>query len=181
MPTPRSAASRDVPTGRCGRQCAWNSICRCRAPPIRIARAVRRPPSPRASPSTRRSTAARRASGSPSPCATTRPTTGAQCHGTHRFAIAFEPHGPAPTAGALVASARDHTIPPRVVTARARGGTAPLTRSFLRVERDRGGAVLSALKRAEDRPSVIVRLFNPDSADADLALVFDAPIAEAYD
>ena len=108
-------------------------------------------------------------------------TPGAQCHGTHRFATAFEPHGPAPTAGALVASARDHNIPPRVVTARARGGTAPLTRSFLRVERDRGGAVLSALKRAEDRPSVIVRLFNPDSADADLALVFDAPIAEAYD
>jgi len=108
-------------------------------------------------------------------------TPGAQCHGTHRFSIAFEPHGGPPTAASLLATARDQNIPPRVVTARALGGAAPLTRSFLRVERDGGGAVLSALKRAEDRASVIARLFNPDPADARVTLLFDAPVAEAYD
>ena len=108
-------------------------------------------------------------------------TPGAQCHGTHRFEIAFEPHGEPPTAGALLASARDHNIPPRVVTARARGGSAPLTHAFLRLERTAGDVVLSALKRAEDRASVIVRLFNPGTTDAHATLTPGVPVSAAYE
>jgi mannosylglycerate hydrolase len=108
-------------------------------------------------------------------------TPGAQCHGRHRFEIAFEPHGRAPTSSALLSSARAQNIPPRVVAVRAHGGQAPLRRSFLHVERASGGVVLSALKQAEDRSSVIVRLFNPDAADARATLTLDAALARAFE
>jgi mannosylglycerate hydrolase len=107
-------------------------------------------------------------------------TPAAQCLGRQRFEMAFEPHGPAPTAGALMTSARAHIISPRVVTARRAGGTGAMTRSLLRIERQAGEVVLSALKQAEDRSSVIVRLFNPGDEDAQASLCLDAPIAQAF-
>jgi len=107
-------------------------------------------------------------------------TPGAQCLGPQRFELAFEPHGPAPLAGELMASARTHNIPPRVITARRHCGTGPLTRSFFRIDRRAGDVVLSALKQAEDRSSVIVRLFNPGDEDAHAVLSIDAPIAQAF-
>jgi alpha-mannosidase len=107
-------------------------------------------------------------------------TPAAQCLGIQRFDLAFEPHGPAPLAGELMASARAHNIPPRVTTARRPGGTGPLTRSFLRIERLAGDVVLSALKRAEDRPSTIVRLFNPGDEETNVVVSLDAPIAQAF-
>ena len=107
-------------------------------------------------------------------------TPAAQCLGLQRFELAFEPHGPAPLAGELMASARAQNIPPRVTTARRPGGNGPLTRSFLRIDRRAGDVVLSALKQAEDRSSTIVRLFNPGDADADVILSTGAPIAQAF-
>jgi mannosylglycerate hydrolase len=107
-------------------------------------------------------------------------TPGAQCLGIRRFELAFEPHGPAPLAGELMASARAHNIPPRVTTARVRGGIGLLTRSFLRIDRRAGDVVLSAFKHAEDRSSVIVRLFNPGDAEASIVLNIDTPIAQAF-
>ena len=107
-------------------------------------------------------------------------TPAAQCLGLQRFELAFEPHGPAPLAGELMVSARAHNIPPRVTTARRLGGTGPLTRSFLRIERLAGDVVLSALKRAEDRPSTIVRLFNPGDEETNVVVSLDAPIAQAF-
>ena len=84
-------------------------------------------------------------------------TPAAQCIGRHRFEIAFEPHGPAPTSGALLASARAHNIPPRVVVARRAERTGPLARSFLRIDPGAGNLVLSALKQGEESPGVVVR------------------------
>jgi alpha-mannosidase len=107
-------------------------------------------------------------------------TPAAQCLGHHRFEMAFEPHGPAPAAGALLASARAHTIPPRVVTVRDRAGTGETRRSFLDVERRAGDVVLSALKRAEDRSSVIVRLFNPGDEEAQAVIGLSAPVTQAF-
>jgi alpha-mannosidase len=40
--------------------------------------------------------------------------------------------------------------------------------------------VLSALKQAEDRSSLIVRLFNPGDEDAHAVLSVDAPIVQAF-
>jgi mannosylglycerate hydrolase len=107
-------------------------------------------------------------------------TPAAQCLGRHRFDIAFEPRSSAPAAGALVASARAHNIPPRVATARLASGAGPLVRSFVRVDRPAGAVVLSALKEAEDRSSVVVRLFNPGDEHARATLSVDVPIANAF-
>ena len=107
-------------------------------------------------------------------------TPAAQCLGPQRFELAFEPHGPAPLAGELMASARAHNIPPRVTTARRPGGHGPLSRSFLRVDRRAGEVVLSALKQAEDRSSTILRLFNPDDTAAAVVLSADGSIGQAF-
>jgi len=107
-------------------------------------------------------------------------TPGAQCHGVHRFEIAFQPRAAAPPPSALVAAARAHNLPPRVVTVRAKSGAGPLTRSFVPIERRAGGVVLSALKRAEQRDSAIVRLFNPDDVDASASIGLDPGIERAY-
>jgi alpha-mannosidase len=108
-------------------------------------------------------------------------TPGAQCLGVQRFELAFEPHGPAPLAGELFASARAQNIPPLVTTARRPGGSSPLTRSFLRIDRLAGDVVLSAFKKAEDRPTTIVRLFNPGEIEARAILRTEAAIAGAFD
>ena len=107
-------------------------------------------------------------------------TPGAQCQGVQRFELAFEPHGPAPLAGELLASARAQNIRPIVTTARRRGGGGPLTRSFLRIDRRVGDVVLSALKQAEDRSSTIVRVFNPGDEAASVVLRLDVPIVKAF-
>ncbi|HMF95500.1 MAG TPA: glycosyl hydrolase-related protein [Vicinamibacterales bacterium] len=107
-------------------------------------------------------------------------TPGAQCHGVHRFEVAFQPRGGARSAGSLIASARAHNLPPRVVAVRAPSGTAPLARSFMRIDWIAGGAVLSALKQAENRATVIVRLFNPDDGEARGMIVVDAPVERAF-
>jgi mannosylglycerate hydrolase len=107
-------------------------------------------------------------------------TPAAQCLGRHRFEMAFEPHGPAPAPGALLASARAHNIPPRVAIARRAAATAPLTRSFLRIYPGDGDLVLSALKQAEDRGSIMVRLFNPGDEDAYATLNMETPVHEAF-
>jgi mannosylglycerate hydrolase len=106
-------------------------------------------------------------------------TPGAQCLGRHTFRIAFEPRSTQPPPARLLSSAREVTLPPRIVPARLPGGTAPLRRSFVRVEGD-GAAVLSALKKADDRNSVIVRLFNPTNEDTDAAIRIDGAVTHAF-
>ena len=107
-------------------------------------------------------------------------TPAAQCIGRHVFEMAFEPRGGAPAAGEMLASARAHLIAPRVVVAMKPGGSAPTTRSFLSIERQAGGIVLSALKHAEDRANIVVRLFNPGNDEARATLRTDESIAQAF-
>jgi mannosylglycerate hydrolase len=106
-------------------------------------------------------------------------TPGAQCLGRHTFAIAFEPRTTQPLPARLLSSARAVRLPPRIVAARMPGGTAPLRRSFARVEGD-GAAVLSALKKADDRNSVIVRLFNPGAEDAEASIGVGGQVTRAF-
>jgi alpha-mannosidase len=107
-------------------------------------------------------------------------TPAAQCPGVHRFELAFEAHGPAPLAGELMAAARAQNIPPRVAIARRTDGSGPLTRSFLRIDRRSGDVVLSALKQADDRASVIVRLFNPGDEETRVSVSPGITIAQAF-
>jgi Glycosyl hydrolases family 38 C-terminal beta sandwich domain/Glycosyl hydrolases family 38 C-terminal domain len=107
-------------------------------------------------------------------------TPGAQCPGRHTFTIAFEPRSTQPAPARLLSSARAVTLPPRIVPARIPGGTAPPRRSFLRVEGEGAAAVLSALKKADDRTSVIVRLFNPGAEDAQASIGVDGQVTRAF-
>lgn len=100
-------------------------------------------------------------------------TPGAQCLGAHRFEVAFQPRAAPPEAGDLVQSARSHLIRPSVVTVRRRDGTGPASRSFVAAHRPRGTVVLSALKRAEDRPGLVLRVFNPADAAAEVTVGVD--------
>jgi alpha-mannosidase len=106
-------------------------------------------------------------------------TPGAQCIGRHTFTIAFEPRRAPPPPERLLSSARAATLPPRIVPARIPGGAAPLHQSFVRVEGD-AAAVLSALKRADDRDSVIVRLFNPTDRETQATIRVDGEVAHAF-
>jgi alpha-mannosidase len=107
-------------------------------------------------------------------------TPGAQCIGAHAFELAFQPHAAPPSNAALIAAARAHNVQPGVVIARLGNGTAPLQRSFVRIDASAGNVVLSAIKQAEERPTTIVRLFNPGDVVADAVLSLDAPIARAF-
>ena len=106
-------------------------------------------------------------------------TPGAQCLGTHTFRLAFEPRGAEPSGAALFARAAAFTSPPLVVSTGSPGGSLPARGSFLNVDAVRGGAVLSACKMADDRNSVIVRLFNPDAAPAIVRLRTNGPVRRA--
>jgi alpha-mannosidase len=107
-------------------------------------------------------------------------TPGAQCLGVHRFEAAFQPRGQAPSAGALIKSARTVNIPSRIIAAKRTDGKAETARSFLNVTTSGGAAVLSALKKAEDRDTTIVRLFNPDDVEANVCVTMGIPIGAAY-
>lgn len=81
-----------------------------------------------------------------------------QCPGAYRFEYAIQIHdGEKPTA-AIAEAAAAFSAPLRVVQTEHHAGSQPTTRSFLQLEP--GALQLSAVKRAEDRESVIVRCFN---------------------
>jgi len=107
-------------------------------------------------------------------------TPGAQCLGPHRFRLAIAPRAVAPPAATLFAASRAFVPGPRIAPALNPRGDGSLRRSFIAVDTERGSAVLSALKKAEERDSVIVRLFNPDQEPARARLGIDPGIAEAF-
>lgn len=106
-------------------------------------------------------------------------TPGAQCQGRHRFEVAFAPRGAPPSASQMLASARTVRLPPRIVAARKPGGAAPVSRSFLRIDGVGGGAVLSAVKKAEAGDTIIVRLFNPDDVETTARVAPGFPLRRA--
>ncbi|HTL44683.1 MAG TPA: glycosyl hydrolase-related protein [Vicinamibacterales bacterium] len=110
------------------------------------------------------------------------PTPGAQCPGTHEFALTFVPRGAPPSPASLYALARAALLPPRVHQAAAGDGTAPARHSFMAVEAAAENApVLSACKLADERQSAILRFFNPsDAAVAGAVLVLPALVTAAY-
>jgi mannosylglycerate hydrolase len=106
-------------------------------------------------------------------------TPGAQCPGRHVFRFAMEPRGAPPPEAALHARARRFVLPPRVVSPAGADGGVPTRLSFLTLEGG-DGAVLSACKKAEDRDSVIVRLFNPGDDPVSLTMGAGSGIARAF-
>jgi mannosylglycerate hydrolase len=107
------------------------------------------------------------------------PTPGAQCPGRHVFRFAMEPRTAPPPEATLHAGARAFVAPPRVVGPAGGTGILPPRLSFLTWDRSQG-AVLSACKKAEDRDSVVVRLFNPGDAGTRVAIGGWRPLARAF-
>jgi 2-O-(6-phospho-alpha-D-mannosyl)-D-glycerate hydrolase len=98
-------------------------------------------------------------------------TPGAQCPGLHEFRFAYEPRSVPPSAGELFASARAYAAPPRLAAPAGGSGRLPPELSFVRIECEpRDSVVLSACKRADDRDSLLLRLFNPGAAEGRVIL-----------
>lgn len=95
------------------------------------------------------------------------PTPGAQCLGPHRFRFAARPRAAPPGESSLFKEARAFLAPPRLAGPAGREGTLPRLHSFLEAT---GEVVLSALKRADERDALILRVFNPGEAPASLAI-----------
>jgi alpha-mannosidase len=107
------------------------------------------------------------------------PTPGAQCPGRHLFRFALEPRGAPPSEATLHARARRFVMPPRVVAPAGKEGALPTRLSFLTFD-GADGAVLSACKKAEDRDSVILRLFNPGDDPVSLTIGAGPGIERAF-
>jgi alpha-mannosidase len=107
-------------------------------------------------------------------------TPGAQCRGRHQLRLAFEPRAAPPAAAALLRSARAWLHPPRLVPASA-GGRWPARLSLLTIESDGGaGAVVSAVKKTDDRDSLLLRVFNPGPAEVQVRVRCALPLARAF-
>jgi len=98
-------------------------------------------------------------------------TPGAQCLGEAVFRFAFAPRGAPPSEADLYKEARAFLAPPRLFGPAGREGRVASQHSFLDiVSEPPGAAVLSALKRADDRDSLIVRVFNSGDDPARVTL-----------
>ncbi|MDP6380411.1 MAG: glycoside hydrolase family 38 C-terminal domain-containing protein, partial [Phycisphaerae bacterium] len=86
---------------------------------------------------------------------------GAQCLRKHELEYSLYPHAGKWDAGKVFAEAEQFTIPPMLVQCNPHKGHLPIQASRFSLEPD--NLVLSALKQAEDRKSVIVRVYNPTS------------------
>ena len=94
-------------------------------------------------------------------------TPGAQCRGAQSFRFAAVPRSAPPTEASLYKEARAFLAAPRLFGPAGREGTLPARRSLLEAS---GAVVLSALKRADDRETLILRVFNPGDTAATLTV-----------
>jgi alpha-mannosidase len=113
----------------------------------------------------------------PGPAGPSLPAPGAQCLGEHTFRFAMEPRGTPPAAADLCARGAEVLAPCRAVAVTGGAGVLPPRLSFVSVE---GRAVLSALKKADGRESIVIRLFNPGTSEVQAKIAAAAPVREAH-
>ena len=106
-------------------------------------------------------------------------TPGAQCLGVHRFRLAFEPRGEAPSNAELYARAASFVTPPYTVQAVGAGGSLPAIGKLLSVDALEGGVVLSACQKAATEDAILLRLFNPNGEPARIRIAPRRPIGSA--
>lgn len=106
-------------------------------------------------------------------------TPGAQCPGQHRFEYCIVPHPGEWTAA--YRQAHHFALPLRAVAEAPHPGPLPLSGSFLSIEGE--GAVLAAVKPAEDGGGVVLRCYNtlPRSTRARVTCGFKLTHAERLD
>jgi len=102
----------------------------------------------------------------------------AQSPGRHTAGYALYPHEGDWREGSVYRQALAFNTPLRVAQIGPQDGILPSSRSFVEISAE--DAVLSCVKKAEDRDSLIVRMFNPSPDDVDAALSFPGDVAEAW-
>ena len=102
----------------------------------------------------------------------------AQCPGTHTFEYSLYPHAPseAETWSSILKEVEECTVPPLVI--KRKNDQNNLETSFLSIHPDH--LLLSALKEADDRNGVILRLCNPVALETEGTIHFQRTLQEAH-
>jgi alpha-mannosidase len=102
----------------------------------------------------------------------------AQCRGTHTFEYSLYPHAPseAETCSSILKEVEECTVPPLVI--KRKNDQNNLETSFLSIHPDH--LLLSALKEADDRNGVILRLCNPVALETEGTIHFQRTVQEAH-
>ena len=103
---------------------------------------------------------------------------GSQCLGRHTCAYAVYPHLGNWETGEVFAHTYRHFAPVRAFQCGISEGDLPLSMSFLQLAP--GSLVLSAVKKCEERNSLIVRFFNPTEKEVPGHLRLARPIRKAH-
>ena len=104
---------------------------------------------------------------------------GGQCLGEHHIRYAIRPHAGDWQAANVPLAAAQFNVPVRPVQTRRNTGPLPAKRAAL-FEIDNAMLRFSTLKKAEDRNSYVVRLYNPTNERQTGRIRFAAPIARAW-
>jgi mannosylglycerate hydrolase len=101
----------------------------------------------------------------------------AQSLGEHEFCYAIYPHAGTWDQADVAGEAELCSLPLEVAEAGKHGGDLPKELSLLSVEP--AAVALSALKRAEDRDAMVVRIYNPTAHDVTAVLTAYKPVSSA--
>jgi len=103
---------------------------------------------------------------------------GGQCLRRHTQRYAIYPHRGDWQAGDVYGQAEAFNLPLRLAQCGRPTGTLPLTAAFFAVQPE--SVQLSCVKKAEDRDSLILRLYNPTDGDLETTVRSLVPLAGAY-
>lgn len=108
------------------------------------------------------------------------PTPGAQCQGKQRVEYSIIPYaGEAGRKNACRQAYQFNIIPFKAVQSDIHTGEAEMERSFIKVNGE--NIVMSALKKCEDRDSIILRVYNIGAGDEMLHINIDNEFSAAYE
>lgn len=103
---------------------------------------------------------------------------GGQSLGIQEYEYSIYPHKGCWEEALVYNETENFNVPLRLVQTSSHAGSLPLKREFVSVEPS--NLVVSALKRAEDRDSIIVRVFNPADDAIEGSIRLYSVIKEAY-
>ncbi|MBN2309122.1 MAG: hypothetical protein JXR94_09140 [Candidatus Hydrogenedentes bacterium] len=102
----------------------------------------------------------------------------AQSLGAHRFRYALMPHAGLWPEARVYDESLAFNAPMRACQFGRQAGMFPPEKSFLGLEGP--GLVLSAVKKADNRDSILVRFYNPTNTDSEAVLHVGLPVSAAY-
>ncbi len=103
---------------------------------------------------------------------------GSQCPGAHTCSYSLYPHPYDWQQGNVYQQTYRHFTPVKLVQCGISGGDLPVTNGLLKIEPEE--LILSALKKCENRESVIVRFFNPTLKEISANITFRSPLKQAF-